>query len=362
TRDRKDLSFPPAPLDFRGAHRILSRYCSKVKPSQFIEAGCAVCGHLVQQKYLTPLEDYRGDLSILEVAGVTRRERFSSLDPIQDIEGPVLAGGCRHICVDCETDISCKRIPKLALARHNWLGEVPPQLQDLTYAEGIMIAKVRHNRCVVRVNSGRVRMSANAIMFSQPYVSVYHKLPPSKQEMNEILAFVFTGTSQPTQEDFERTPMLGYTDLEISKENLDTYADRDIPVVVDYRKTEQDVEDSVPVTARSVHDSNEEHGTEDGPCTFATIKMVALQHVMDGGCVLAIGRSEPISMYDSVETYPGMFPWLFPYGKGGIGHPSHQRKLGDRLRKKSLLMYHDKRFQLDVYFPMIAFNHEQLKS
>ena len=25
-------------------------------------------------------------------------------------------------------------------------------------------------------------------------------------------------------------------------------------------------------------------------------------------------------------------------------------------------MYHDKRFQTDLYFPMIAFNHEQLKS
>jgi hypothetical protein len=67
-------------------------------------------------------------------------------------------------------------------------------------------------------------------------------------------------------------------------------------------------------------------------------------------------------MYDRVDAYPAMFPWLFPYGKGGIGHPSHSEKTAELTRKKSLLMYHDKRFQVDTCFPMIAFNHEQLKS
>jgi hypothetical protein len=67
---------------------------------------------------------------------------------------------------------------------------------------------------------------------------------------------MFMGSDAPTQEDFDRTPMLvrkkkvvdglewlklnheGYADLEISKENLDTYPDKDIPVVVDFRKTD----------------------------------------------------------------------------------------------------------------------------
>ena len=29
--------------------------------------------------------------------------------------------------------------------------------------------------------------------------------------------------------------------------------------------------------------------------------------------------------------------------------------------KQHLLMYYDKRFQLDPHFPLIAFNHEQIK-
>jgi hypothetical protein len=238
-------------------------------------------------------------------------------------------------------------------------------------------------------------MNANAIMFQQPVLKVYLKLPPSRKEMEEVLAVVFTGACDPTPEDFERTPLLVrrekvaaalewlklnheyYSDLEISEENLATYALRDVIVRVDYRRTEGEVEHSVPESARSVFDNNEEHGTSSGPCPFvvhgltgaeywdapmSTITAVALQHLTSKGKMLGIGQlDKPESLYKNVAAYPSMFPWLFPYGKGGIGHETHRFILSDKTRKRSLLLYHDKRFQTDTYFPMIAFNHEQLK-
>ncbi|KAJ7171045.1 hypothetical protein C8R46DRAFT_846864, partial [Mycena filopes] len=376
--------FPPKPLSEREKKSIISRYCKTLSPGNFVEHGCAVCGCLVPRKQLTGIDSCHVDLDLLIAKGVTRKERFTSEDPIEEIPGPVLAHGCTKICVDCETYLSNGVVPKLALARHNWVGEVPEQLRGLTYAEGIMIARVRHNRCVVRVNTGRVRMSANAIMFAQPVLSIYLKLPPSKAELNEILAFVFTGSAAPTQEDFDRTPMLvrrqkvlealewlklnheGYKDLEISRENLMLYPERGVPVVVDYRRSTDSVVESNPPGLTSVHERPKERGTRSGRCTFAvhgltgeeyatasmkTIKHVALQHLIRGGKMLGIGRAEkPTSMYDDVTVYPGMFPWLFPYGKGGIGHPSHSHKQADAVRKRSLLLYHDKRFQTDMYF------------
>jgi hypothetical protein len=51
-------------------------------------------------------------------------------------------------------------------------------------------------------------MHANAIMFAQPALKVYLKLPPSRDEISEVLAFIFTGSAAPTQEDFDRKPML----------------------------------------------------------------------------------------------------------------------------------------------------------
>ena len=47
-----------------------------------------------------------------------------------------------------------------------------------------------------------------------------------------------------------------------------------------------------------------------------------------------------------------MFPWLFPYGLGGMGNeciPSDV-KISDAVRKKHWLMYHEKRFQHDELF------------
>jgi hypothetical protein len=156
------------------------------------------------------------------------------------------------------------------------------------------------------------------------------------------------------------------------------YILRDIIVKVDYRKTNGEVEHSVPTAARSVFEDNKEHGTTSSQCTFSvhgltgaeyyTAKMsdiiaVALQHLTHRGKSLGIGKAElPESMYRNVSAYPGMFPWLFLYGKGGIGHENHRNIIADKTRKRSLLLYYDKRFQTDMYFPMIAFNHEQLKS
>src|SRR5215471_20918599 len=57
-----------------------------------------------------------------------------------------------------------------------------------------------------------------------------------------------------------------------------------------------------------------------------------------------------------------MFPWLFPYGLGGIGNHMIYKKLPDIQHKRHLLMYYDKRFQTDQYFPFIAFNQEQIKN
>lgn len=57
-----------------------------------------------------------------------------------------------------------------------------------------------------------------------------------------------------------------------------------------------------------------------------------------------------------------MFPWLFPYGLGGFGNIKIEGNIADATCKQWLLMYHDKQFQLDATFSLIAFNHEQIKN
>ena len=52
---------------------------------------------------------------------------------------------------------------------------------------------------------------------------------------------------------------------------------------------------------------------------------------------------------------------LCAYGLGGIGQTEHKHKLSSTMHKRLLLMYYDKKIQKDPHFPLIAFNHEQMK-
>ncbi|KAJ6490539.1 hypothetical protein DFH09DRAFT_947747 [Mycena vulgaris] len=99
-------------------------------------------------------------------------------------------------------------MPLTSLVNHIWIRKIPWQLQDLSYAEEILVAQVRHNRCGVRAASGRGKLSVNAIMFANPTLKVYNILPPSRDKLCEVLAFVFLGQTKTTEDEFERTPML----------------------------------------------------------------------------------------------------------------------------------------------------------
>jgi len=95
-------------------------------------------------------------------------------------------------------------------------------------------------------------MIANAVTFEHPMQKIYTVLPPPIEEMDELLAFIFTGPCQPTKDDFHRTPLLvrrnkvsralewlkcnhiDYADLEISYKNLASYPEDMPPVVINY--------------------------------------------------------------------------------------------------------------------------------
>ena len=138
-------------------------------------------------------------------------------------------------------------------------------------------------------------MIANAIMFTNPTVKVYKILPPSREELSEVLAVVFTGPANPTLEEFKRTPMFvqrnkvanalewlklnhsDYASLKISRENLDTYEEEGIPVIIDYQKTNITKGNKIP-SAMSKHDMENEEGTEDGPCPFTVHGLTGPEH------------------------------------------------------------------------------------
>lgn len=79
--------------------------------------------------------------------------------------------------------------------------------------------------------------------------------------------------------------------------------------------------------------------------------------------MLAVGHAKvPESMFNNSQLFPAMFPWLYPYGKGGFQSHTQTIRMYAAKQCTARLQYWDKRFQEDEYFMYIAFNHKQIKS
>jgi hypothetical protein len=379
--------FPPDPASDDLTSQIMTDWCAATTPQELEEAGCAVCGLLTLKTKLSPLRHVRNMLGILDSPGLTRTERLDIQEKVSEIQGPVIDKTCSCICNSCREKIRVGCVPKNALANGLWIGEVPNVLKELTYVEQLLVRRVRLNGCFVRVSTGMRKMVAHAIAFESPVAKVYDKLPPPQSEMGDVLVILFSGPNKPTKEDWKRTPVLVrrtavlnaltwlklnnslYNDIEIDMDALATYPEDSPPVGVEYR------ESYTNKSAESVaqNDDGADDGTESGPCPFVlhgltgpelktlTVKeqiAKALNHLDRHGAVLSVGHgAEPISIFNSPELYPGAFPWLFPYGKGGVGNGC----VPEERHIRHLLMYHDKRFQKDPTFCFMAFSHSQVK-
>jgi hypothetical protein len=214
--------------------------------------------------------------------GFTRKESEYAAEPISELDGPAIDASSDYICISCKDKVRLKRLPKFALADGLWLGKIPDELQQLRFAEKLLIGWVRHSRCVVCVAKGMHKMIANAVIFEHPMQKIYTVLPPPIEEMDKVLAFIFTGPCQPTADDFCRIPLLvrwnkvakalewlklnhrHYADLEISYKNPESYPEDSPPVVINYQHS---ATNKIP-EATSVHDMELEHGTEEGVCPF----------------------------------------------------------------------------------------------
>ncbi|KAH6880579.1 hypothetical protein BKA70DRAFT_1072848, partial [Coprinopsis sp. MPI-PUGE-AT-0042] len=164
----------PVPVDKRDIVEMLSEYCSELAPDAIEEAGCMVCGQLVRRADLSTVGDM--DLACLEerTLNVSRTTRTTSEQQIERLHGPIVDPDAQGICSDCLKEVKQGRRPKYALANGFWLGQIPTELQGLTMAEQLLIARLRRNRCIIRVSNGQCKMAANVIAFDMPMVKIYN--------------------------------------------------------------------------------------------------------------------------------------------------------------------------------------------
>jgi hypothetical protein len=98
---KNNVQFPPSPPSKRLMHKIISGFCDDTHPSNFEEAGCAVCGQLVNISKLMKLTDIKCSMDPLVRVGVTCLARKSADNPIEEIQGPIIDRNCKHACQEC---------------------------------------------------------------------------------------------------------------------------------------------------------------------------------------------------------------------------------------------------------------------
>ncbi|KAF8585220.1 hypothetical protein K439DRAFT_1263740, partial [Ramaria rubella] len=171
-----DEPFPPPPQLREDYNNIIRGFIKATDmKSQIHETGCHVCGTLTILSEATLAKDAQVDWSILDRTGqgLTIKERKNVMDECTEWKEPVLDKTCAHICPDCLAKLKKRTVPLMSLENGNWLGKVPIQLQGLSYTEKLLIARVRKNYCVIRVESGFFKMCADAVLFPNPTPKIY---------------------------------------------------------------------------------------------------------------------------------------------------------------------------------------------
>ena len=197
-------TFPPSLPDDKLMCDIARKFCFSSSPDKMEKGGCAVCGQLTPSLKLTRLKSVKQCLDILQAQGVTRVERKYSSKLIQEFKGPVLNYSCNCICDGCWMHIQKGNTPQTTLANGLWIGAVPDELSNLKFMEWLLIACVQINNCFVQVAaSGLRKMTSHVIVFKSPVTKVYHRLPPPIEDLDEILAILFTGPCLPTDKDYQ---------------------------------------------------------------------------------------------------------------------------------------------------------------
>ncbi|KAE9386536.1 hypothetical protein BT96DRAFT_1084044 [Gymnopus androsaceus JB14] len=206
------------------------------------------------------------------------------------------------------------------------------------------------------------KLISNVIAFENPTPKIYDILPPPREDFDEVLAVMFSGSTKPTDEDYQRALLLirrnvvasaikwlilnhaDYNDVVFCMNNLDGYSEEAPIVAVEFFEKGS----TKNAEGVSIYDDLEDFESGEGDCVFTVhgITGEALKHM----------TSE--HLWNNPQLYPKMFPWLFPYGLGGFGSINHSSNtFSDASHVKFMMLYHDKRFQLDQSFPFVAFSH-----
>ena len=116
---------------------------------------------------------------------------------------------CFSFCKDCSSSIKKGKTPPLSLANHLSLGDIPPELRDLTVVEECIIARCRAKTCIIQLKAEETDtvlpktqrgMHGHVVIYPQKPDALLDVLPPSVEDICTPICVVFIGSQRSTQD------------------------------------------------------------------------------------------------------------------------------------------------------------------
>lgn len=233
-------------------------------------------------------------------------------------------------------------------------GPVPPELQDLTYIEQLLIARVHSIVSIFRIKGAQYGYSGNVINFRQNISEYIKRLPIHPKNLPSTILFnkeTAVGNVQ-----FEVRSHKLYAALVWLKEHNMYYKDIEIDLEVLNELLEiNNVALLLPSAEMDIdEDVTQDHVEESFVPLLENInqeKIIKEELRLDYPSL----SSEPINEFTSEGYIARAFPTLFPTGKGDYLQP-RMTNLTLREYHMYLMLYKDGRFAKDPRFRFFAFN------
>jgi hypothetical protein len=307
-------------------------------------------------------------------------------------------------CSPCKNAISRGKLPRFSLANLNVLGNVPPELSNLTLIEELIVARCRAKMCVVKLQDHRDDVElptaqrgikGHVIVFPQHPESVSKLMPPALCDIIAPICIIFCGSAKPSLEwlkekarplvvrreavlkalQWLRIHNALYHDVVIDAARLSALPEEDVlNYSIEY----------IPLSlaSRNLSSRYDVHigssSTDDLPqpllddqVQFESVvitdveahspsyqlKAAALRHAKRGGSFIEVPHDpNPVNEFFNPAMFPMLYPTLFPYGIGGFEDKRRVVPIGLDNHVKHMLTLADKRFQQHYSFMFVVFN------
>lgn len=133
--------------------KIIEEYCDATSNNALRRYECSFCGSLQPLNCFSKIPMAQLDISLLERAVEELRDKTNQPE-IQTHRPQSIIDGCYMLCTLCRREVTYlafRRIPVRSYANGTWVGDIPDELQGLTFLEEQCIARARATRCMFKL-------------------------------------------------------------------------------------------------------------------------------------------------------------------------------------------------------------------